>query len=136
MWREYTRETPARRGWAIVFSAVALVLTTSLAWVLAGHGPSGASLSSEVLPANWPITFSLPADAKPLAKWNRLPLESDEAGNAGLVAYRWGPSDNSHATRILVAYQVYDDEIELKEFGFRMCSARIPPTPSLSRSDR
>ncbi len=116
MWREYTRETPARPGWAIVSAGLALVLTTSLAWVLTTHGPAEAVGRTES-PSNWPISFSVPADAKPFTESNHRRLSSDETGNAGFVAYTWGTGDAANAARILIAYKVYDDESGLIDIG-------------------
>lgn len=109
MWREYTRETPARPGWAVVSAGAALILTTSLAWVLTNHGPPGATLGSSITPAYWPISFSLPADAKPLSQWDKLPLISDPGGVVGFVAYSWGGGGPEKSVRILMRYAVYDD---------------------------
>lgn len=56
MWREYTRETPARRGLGVVFAAGALAGAILLAWaaIQRANPVRDESLSF------WPVTFSLP----------------------------------------------------------------------------
>ena len=56
MWREYSRETPARPGLAVIMAAIALAGNTALAWVMTQR----ANPSRGVKLSRWPISFSLP----------------------------------------------------------------------------
>ncbi|HKQ46969.1 MAG TPA: hypothetical protein VJZ71_02740 [Phycisphaerae bacterium] len=110
MWREYTRETPAKPGWAIASAGAALALTTGLAWVLAHQGFSSTTLAEPVAPPYWPVSLSLPQGAKPLAKWNNEELGADPAGNAGVVAYSWDSPEIVQSTTLVLAYKVVVDD--------------------------
>ncbi len=74
MWREYTRETPARRGLGVATAAMALIGTTALAWVVTQQS---GGMRLETLP-NWPITFSVPEG------FNRLSDPLEESPQDGL----------------------------------------------------
>lgn len=112
MWREYTRETPAKPGWAIASAGAALALTTGLAWVLAQQGFSTTTLAGSISPPNWPISLSLPPGAKPLAKWNNEVIGSDPAGNSGVAAFSWDEAEADQSMAILLAYKVTIDDDE------------------------
>ncbi len=58
MWREYTREKPARPGLAIGAAGLAFVGTLGLAALLANQKNAPWTLQSH---ADWPIEFELPA---------------------------------------------------------------------------
>ena len=78
MWREYTRETPAKPGWAIASAGAALALTTGLAWVLAHQGVASSTLGSSLEPRYWPISFACPPALSRFANgiglvWERIP---------------------------------------------------------------
>lgn len=61
MWREYTKETPARAGWGVVAMALALTGTTGLAYFVAvTKAAPGAVLPKRVSEPGWPISFALP----------------------------------------------------------------------------
>ncbi len=61
MWREYTKETPARPGWAIVGTAMALASTTALAYITVNRSaPTGVGTPARVSIPGWPISFALP----------------------------------------------------------------------------
>lgn len=112
MWREYTRETPAKPGWAIASAGAALALTTGLAWVLAQQGFSTTTLAASISPPYWPISLSLPPGAKQLAKWNDEELGADPAGNSGVAAFSWEEAEAEQPLTILLAYQVTIDDDE------------------------
>lgn len=119
MWREYTRETPAKPGWAIASAGAALALTTGLAWVLAHQGVSASTLGGSVSPPFWPISLSLPPEAKPLTNWNNESLGSDPAGNAGVAAFSWDTPDSTHPTTIVLAYKVLIDDDDSRRISSR-----------------
>ncbi|MBX3395974.1 MAG: hypothetical protein KF841_11470 [Phycisphaerae bacterium] len=56
MWKEYTRESPARPGWALA----AMVVTFAATLVLAQWTTSSRRVSYVQEPAGWPIKFRLP----------------------------------------------------------------------------
>lgn len=57
MWKQYTRETPARPGWAVAGMVLAFAATLGLAQWTIGHRQ--LSLRQEL--KGWPIAFTLPA---------------------------------------------------------------------------
>lgn len=87
MWREFTRETPARRGLALVASGLAFAGAVGLAWVVTSHQPSSTAARRRVSLANWPIAFTLPAEYS----WSPGPLmiaeDTGSAGRSGVVSY-------------------------------------------------
>ena len=61
MWKAYTREKPARRGWALAAMIVALMGTLALAqWQIGLSGLPDWKPDRTVDSDNWPISFDLP----------------------------------------------------------------------------
>ncbi|MBN2562559.1 MAG: hypothetical protein JXQ75_16665 [Phycisphaerae bacterium] len=69
MWKEFTRETPARRGLAIFVSSLAFAGTVGLAWYVTSTGWSLLPDGGVQSPANWPIVYTLPE----VYSWARAP---------------------------------------------------------------
>ena len=59
MWREYTREVPARPGWALLSTALALCGSLGLAYSLTGKHQVPAGLNERRHLPHWPISFVL-----------------------------------------------------------------------------
>lgn len=87
MWREYTRETPARRGWALIFSALALAGTTALAWAVAERINNPLSSFREEAPPWWPIRFTLPVGFDRLSIEQSYRLDDAIDGEFGFASY-------------------------------------------------
>lgn len=91
MWREYTRETPARPGLAILAAALALIGTTALAWVVVQR----ANPRRVEAPAYWPIRFTLPD------RYERTVIDYGESaielidGSVGAALYTSGGPDET-----------------------------------------
>lgn len=60
MWREYTRESPARKGLALAASAAALASTVAMAYALTNLRTSPLEATRRIHPPYWPISFELP----------------------------------------------------------------------------
>lgn len=60
MWREYTRESPARKGLALAASAAALAGTVAMAYALTHLRTSPLVATRRIHPPYWPISFELP----------------------------------------------------------------------------
>ncbi|QDV91452.1 hypothetical protein RAS2_25510 [Phycisphaerae bacterium RAS2] len=60
MWREYTRESPARKGLALAASAAALAGTVAMAYALTNLRTSPLEATRRIHPPYWPISFELP----------------------------------------------------------------------------
>lgn len=119
MWREYTRETPARPGWSVVSAGTALALSTSLAWVLTSRANSAAGLGQTESPVYWPISFSIPADAKPLPSWEGQPFEFDETGENGSIGFAWSTDRHDTKARLLIIYKLFKAGTRLDDIGAR-----------------
>jgi hypothetical protein len=87
MWREYTRETPARRGWPLAGGILALAGTTALAWMVTDRVTAPPPLVPvEPLP-HWPIRFAVPAGfelgrSEASTRWDGV-----ENGDGGIVLF-------------------------------------------------
>ncbi len=60
MWREYTRESPARKGLALAASAAALAGTVAMAYALTNLRTAPLEVTRRIHPPYWPISFELP----------------------------------------------------------------------------
>lgn len=60
MWREYTRESPARKGLALAASAAALAGTVAMAYAMTHLRTSPLEATRRTHPPFWPISFELP----------------------------------------------------------------------------
>jgi len=80
MWRAYTREKPARQGLALIIVAVSSALVAAMAGSVIRHKSAPLLAIAEAAPANWPISFKLPADFEETTAIRASQLDS------GLVA--------------------------------------------------
>ncbi len=119
MWREYTREIPARPGWSVVSAGTALALSTSLAWVLTSRANSAAGLGRTESPAYWPISFSVPSDAKTLPSWEGQSFDYDETGDNGSIGYAWPTERRDTKTRLLIIYKLVKAGSRLEDIGIQ-----------------
>ncbi len=115
MWREFTREAPARRGWALAAAGIAFAGTVGLALVVMSSRQS-ASLGGhgQALP-DWPIKFTLPSEYT----WGRDPqmfvLESPADGRLGFATMYLGRSPRLGTSRLRVTYGELGSGTTLKE---------------------
>lgn len=110
MWREYTRETPARPGLALIMAAVALVGTTALAWLVTQR------INPQVVYAinYWPIRFSLPE------QFRQNSLEQVKIGSEWIEGNEDVALFNSGTTLdptgyVVVRYKIFDSGADLNE---------------------
>lgn len=74
MWTAYTRETPARPGWALATMAMALAATLALAQMqVSRHRLIDLSLGEPIIHPNWPVRYALPA----ACTWERVDSNQD-----------------------------------------------------------
>ncbi|MBI5762379.1 MAG: hypothetical protein HZA51_02510 [Planctomycetes bacterium] len=89
MWKEYTRETPARPGLGIVAAVIALAATTGLAqYFTTQRSRIAVAVERTALP-RWPIAFSVPKGFRPVgttSDWNVL--RSDDGTEGGVVYFK------------------------------------------------
>lgn len=88
MWREFTKETPARPWWALIFSFLALAGTTALAqYMTQSHGRPKRT-TFVVHQPGWPISIRLPEGARRVPNQDVLsePVNSD--GTRGELTFR------------------------------------------------
>jgi hypothetical protein len=89
MWREYTKETPARPWWGLICSALALAGTTALAqYVTKSKGGTVVSPSALISVGGWPVAFRLPEGFHRVSAadpWND-PVNAE--GTSGEMAFR------------------------------------------------
>lgn len=105
MWKEYTRETPARPGFAIMAAVLALACTTGLAqyFTLQKTQTHVAGMRADLF--GWPITFTVPKGFRPAAAvldWNEL---HSADGTEGSVLYDKGTS-RTPEMRMQIEYHV------------------------------
>lgn len=121
MWREYTREVPARNGFAIVFSTLALSLTTGLAWVMARAEQTPIVLNQVEALRFWPIEFRLPDG---FVRTDHMDTEiwfGKKNGVGGAAQYVKGPIARPEA-RLQFTYHLDEgtknlEELIEREFG-------------------
>ena len=87
MWREYTRETPARRGLGLVVAGFALVIAIALAWLVTSVRTSSPGTRHQQSPADWPIGFRLPEEYYWSANPSARLVGTFKDGNCGFAAY-------------------------------------------------
>jgi hypothetical protein len=89
MWREYTKETPARPWLGLICSALALAGTTALAqYVTKSKGGTVAAPSVLVNVGGWPMAFRLPEGFHRMSTedpWND-PVNAE--GTSGAMAFQ------------------------------------------------
>lgn len=89
MWREYTRETPARPFLAPLGAGLALAAALGLAW-LVGTARAGPAVWGPQSPPHWPVEFTLP-EGFTWVQQDRA--ESSVDGMIGNLAYEGRSSD-------------------------------------------
>lgn len=123
MWREYTRETPARPGLAIIMAALALAGTTALAWVMTHR----ANPKKEVKLSHWPISFNLPEGLELTYLDNQgsqYPFLSD--GTRGQAIFR-AAGDLQSDTAIEVTYLLLEEGSTLDDACNTLIGDEGPP---------
>lgn len=86
MWKEYTRETPARPGLGIVAAVIALAGTTGLAQYFTTQRSRIAVAVERTAPPRWPISYSVPKGFRQIGStsdWNVL--RNDDGTEGGIV---------------------------------------------------
>ena len=79
MWKEFTQEEPARRGWTVATLSLAFIGTVGLAKIMVDVRADDSSVvSGRQSPPDWPIAFTLPSDHR----WRLRPASFDRADAA------------------------------------------------------
>lgn len=104
MWKEYTRESPARSGLGILVSAGLLLATLWLAARVTTAKAVPVELSERVEPAGWPISFRLPGGAQPMQGVESL-ADYYNDGSVGDEAFQV-PLGPTGVGRVLVRFEV------------------------------
>lgn len=110
MWREYTRETPPRRGWAVATSAIALLGTTALAWIVTDR----VNASLEFRLANWPIAFNSPDGFKLTSVDNMSPIGEYSDGQLGTATFR-RETDKGWSSQLYVEYKLLEAATSIED---------------------
>ena len=108
MWREFTKETPARPWWALVFSALALAGTTALAQYMTHAKGSSRTTSTLVGALGWPFGFQLPEGFHRVGISDSLREPVNAEGTRGEMAFK--RMELRRGTADLRVYFQWDDE--------------------------
>jgi hypothetical protein len=143
MWQEFSRETPARPGMAIVASALALAISTASAVTLVHKRERPINLPVDELLDGWPIAFSLPKDCDPFSSiheddlplsqlnFDGMPLYTAKSGSYGAMAYHYLESPSEQAL-ILISFRVLDDASSLQQ-AFSMLTGVDPASAEATK---
>lgn len=119
MWKEYTRETPARRGLGIVAAVIALAGTTGLAQYFTTQRSRIAVAVDRAAPSRWPISFAVPKGFRLVGSTSDWNVLQPNDGSEGGVAYLKG-STSYPEMRLDVDYQVVPEGLSLDRVYRRM----------------
>lgn len=120
MWREYTRETPARPGLAIVMAAVALLGTTALAWMITQRVNPQTMRSLDY----WPIRFSLP-ERFILAFKEHENILSEWIDGSRDAAIFLTDGRSELAAEVAVVYQIFGESDDLDDVAFELLDESV-----------
>jgi hypothetical protein len=118
MWREYTREVPARPFFAVIGSGLALAVVTGLAWVITDARTVPPVETVQSLP-EWPIAFTLPQSLSWRRSTGRLHGETSPDGMRGSAAYVGKSSGQSDAA-LIVSFAVLPEGTTGEEAMLRL----------------
>lgn len=111
MWREFTKETPARSGLAVIATAAALGCTTALAYFVTTSKAAPAAQQERQSLAGWPIKFDLPVGFQRVANVDDWQEQVSADGTCGSL--RYVRVDRRQGPAILeVHYRVEDGPLE------------------------
>jgi hypothetical protein len=115
MWREYTKETPARAGWGVVTTAIALAGTTGLAYFVTGaKAAPAAALTARINLPGWPFSFALPHGFRLVLPEGRMAqVVSDELTSGYIEGARMGA--RGEVAVLSVRFKVHDRELDLRK---------------------
>jgi hypothetical protein len=103
MWREYTREVPARPGLALVATLLCLIGTICLARVVVDRRQAPQKPVQIVRHSQWPVTFELPGRFEPVTNQG---LRFQDF--SGLLDHVLVFTDHKASELILVSYEIRD----------------------------
>lgn len=142
MWREFTREAPARRGWALAATGMAFAGTVCLAWVVMSSRQSASPAGhGQALPA-WPIKFTLPSEYAWGSDPQMFVLESRADGRLGFATEYLGRSPRLGRSQLRVTYAELGAGTSLNEASHALIGRELedPRTigmgPATGRMDR
>ena len=113
MWKEYTREKPARRGWTLAMMGLAFVGTIGLAKILTDErAPAVLDLTQRQSLPRWPLSFKLPDDFRwtPVRGAIRAPPQLGNLAGMGIAAFRGWNETGAH-TEVLFRFRLVQDSI-------------------------
>jgi hypothetical protein len=87
MWREFTKETPARSGLAVIATAAALGCTTALAYFVTTSKAAPTAPQERQALVGWPIKFDLPVGFHRIANADSLQEQLFADGIRGSLTY-------------------------------------------------
>jgi len=117
MWREFTREKPARRGWALGLSVVVFAATMALAWGLTTGRISTSRTGVIGDFEGWPIRFALPTGYG-LRSASSIPAEGDARGPGGVA--RYDANDQEGRRSVTVAFYQWPANLNWPELQRRL----------------
>src|SRR5262245_15458848 len=110
MWREYTREVPARPGLALLATSLALCGSLALAYSITNKSTNQDSQGTRRHLSQWPISFILPNSYVDVTLLNS---PFDNLDGSSQCAYFQNPSGGE---AVLVRYKLSDDEETSDQF--------------------
>jgi len=120
MWKEVTREKPARRGWTVTTLALAFLGTVGLAKIMVDvRANDDEIISGRQSPADWPISFVLPAHHR----WRAWGAPFDEvfaASSGGDVMSFLGRDPSGDQGVLLITYKAMSPGTPLEEVAWEM----------------
>ena len=117
MWREYTREKPARRGWALVLASAVFVGSMALAWGLTTGRISTSRMGSAIDFEGWPFRFAMPGGYE-LRTASSIAAEGDARGPGGMA--RYDANDREGRRSITIAFYQWPADLGWTELLRRL----------------
>lgn len=97
MWREFTKETPARPWWALISSLLALAGTTALAQYMTQTRARPRTATFVVNQPGWPISVRLPEGTHQVPNQEILSETVNAEGTRGELTFKMAGQRNERA---------------------------------------